>query len=1110
MTLPQLDGPVRDLGLAIGLLRTTAEPPGVALDPAFFSDPGRQLGSVLRNEDQREAFLDAAEALLGLPDVPEIPDLPPGQTWIPVIGGDGPLRLFVVVESASDGAVSLSLGARVQSARPPDASVVAVVPLVRLSPGQPPALPLGTNDGVVALSASVATGVDPTPGQAGLRAATLHALIPTGGAAAVVDLNLVGLQLPGETAPHDVVLTPGDELLGQVLSLLVGLLQTQQGPAGAAVRRVLSLVGLHAGASAIPRLSLDELLEQGTDALWSWLRSLAATDGAPQAWLTELAGLLGLPASAVSGAGTELAPYSVCADLPGAAGGSRVCLTLVVGSDASGQRVLRPGVTALLRTTPATTPPAELRAELEAARITLGTVPSATALPRMRLFAHLGPALPLGTATPLVRVTEPQLVEVAALRAGFAIDDARRPLFLLEAHEVAVGADGRWPVLDLTSADAVVAAGTSVLGNIVEELVDELGVGATARSVLALLGLRAPTNPPATGWPHAVDLPGLLADPLGAVARFHAAVLRASRTDYLVLLRELRALLHPAGAPAGEAIEGDGSKATPWLLELVDTSTATDPIRGALRLRVWTAAASDGRTVVHLGASVEPVLPAFGEHELEVAYRGELLNVTLPADGEPVNLDPSVLVAHELTAELGENLALGGDGAGVAARAIKGGVRWRPDTGLQARLAVADPTVTVGGVPQPLPLPRLEYDGATLATLADLPWELVEILAARSLREASQPWLRGLPDLVGWGLGAGPPGVPGGAAIPGAGRLPLGSLVAEPAAALRAWLATRLAGEAGRDIGAMLAGALASLTSGTTTASGPFAGTITGSGEPGDPWAVRLGADGASPEVVAWLEPAGPLAAVGGGLAELPLPPDLAAALEDGGAVPAIGRLVGLLGGAVGGLPGLRGLLSDRGDIAGTLAALLDALAGSDGIVTSAAAAVGAAETVDLPGVTHLDLAEALDPGTHLPAGVAANRVVYVSGVAAPRAPWRAQGSAAVIDLVTPGLLPEAFDVRAVAAGSGPWFVQLGSRADSVAEGYADGLLAQAARLRRVVVAAKSTAPGEALAPVADGSAGHAARVGTADASGGVTHLISVGAAHGGSLVDVIEAPANG
>ena len=118
---------------------------------------------------------------------------------------------------------------------------------------------------------------------------------------------------------------------------------------------------------------------------------------------------------------------------------------------------------------------------------------------------------------------------------------------------------------------------------------------------------------------------------------------------------------------------------------------------------------------------------------------------------------------------------------------------------------------------------------------------------------------------------------------------------------------------------------------------------------------------------------------------------------------------------------------------------------------------------------------------------------------------WAAAPSAPVIDLSTPGLAPEAFDLSIIASQDGPCSVRLPTRADAVTSAGVDGAAAQAARLQRVVDAVVArVGAGGTVELVAHGSAGHAAAAvaGTA----GLTELITLGTPFGGVALDVLEA----
>ena len=116
-------------------------------------------------------------------------------------------------------------------------------------------------------------------------------------------------------------------------------------------------------------------------------------------------------------------------------------------------------------------------------------------------------------------------------------------------------------------------------------------------------------------------------------------------------------------------------------------------------------------------------------------------------------------------------------------------------------------------------------------------------------------------------------------------HLPLDLLVIDPAAAVRAWLAS-LTEESGDwpDVTLPALGWLSTILSGVELENGRLTSRVGGLGTYEEPWTVPLGAGPGAPEVLVWLDPPGPALAGTPGLMEYLVPGELSDALE--GATP--------------------------------------------------------------------------------------------------------------------------------------------------------------------------------------------------------------------------------
>ena len=878
-----------------------------------------------------------------------------------------------------------------------------------------------------------------------------------------------GLQLPGASQPLDVSLDSASAIGPELAHLLTAVLQAQAASATGAARDLLGMFGLLPAGGAIPPLPVAGILADGLPALRQWLQALATTPAAMQAWMALLADLVG--ASVAAGG----PPYGVSF----AVGRASVGLTVDVAASPGGDLVLTPGVALSVATTPGGSSVSEVSAAVAAslARIQLGAHPGVLALPALSLTARYG-----GDSGTIVSVSSPAMVTVGALHAGLALDDGRKPVFVLGAERVDVGKDAahlhHHDVLDLTSPDALADVGAETLDAVVAGMLGGLGPAGTAISML--IGLTPPPSRAGdASWP-VLSAPAFVADPVGAVAAFLSSVVALGGTGLADLLSVLPGLLG-----SGAAGTGTGTADRPWTLDLA----------AGAALSVW-----QDSSVLHMGLRVAPAVPPLGGVDgpsLGVALVVDGLAVTLPAAGvtaTPVNVSVAALPSLSLEVTLSSASGLTfGTGYQVSVSAMRLTLAWGPSSGLAVSFDL--PGAAVAGVP--LPPITLGPDGRFTAPL-DLPWQLVSQAAASALRAATPAWAQGLPDLLGLESGA----------FDAAGGLE--ALTSDPLRFLRTLLATLLAGQSSGDFAASLAAALAALGGGPASAdSGVSAGIVTGSGTADDPFAAAVGSGAAVPSVVLWLSPDGPAPAPGAldGVLEA-----LGRWLDGDSASSSLGldTVAALLGRAAADSASLRGLLAGRlgpsGGMPAGLAAGLSALqarvAGGDGLLPGTSAEIPGATPVPLPGVTHAELPAAVNLATVLGAPPEMAAVVYVTGPFEP--PWPGT-DAVTFDMTAPGLDATGFDVSRANTQDGPWHVRLAARAACPGASADAQLQTQAARLQRVVdaVAARH---GGGVVLVAHGSAGQAARL-VASQAAGVAQLLLLGVPADGLPLDVLDVP---
>ena len=1053
-------GDIADLATALGLLDGSG-----SIVTGWFENPGAYVGTMLRDQGQRDALVQFVEAARGDQAEPVTDD--PGRTWVPLFGLTAAVNLFAVLEPNGRGTV-VSIGVRIAAASPASVDAEIRVPLLRVNqgsgvvflPGLDSADPGDVADATAALSATV-TVADAVLNSVGLTASV--PLTVSGGhlsGTPVVGVVVHGLMLPGSSQPLDISLDSASAIGPELAHLLTAVLQAEAASATGAARDVLGMFGLLPSGGAIPPLPVAGILADGLPALRQWLQSLATTPSAMQAWMGLLADLAG--ATVASGG----PPYGISLSV----GRAAVDLTVDVAVSEGGDLVLTPGLSLSVATAlgGSSVPEVSVAVAASLARIQLGAHPGVRALPLLSLTARYG-----GDSGTIVSVSSPAVVTVGALHAGLALDDGRKPVFVLGAERVDVGQDAsrlhHHDVLDLTSPDALADVGAQALDAVVAGMLGGLGAAGTAISVL--IGLTPPAS--RTGdatWP-VLSATAFVADPVGAVAAFLSSVVALGGTGLADLLSVLPGLLG-----SGAAGTGTGTADQPWMLDLA----------AGAALAVWQDA-----SVLHLGMRVAPTVPPLGGAggpSLGVALVVDGLAVTLPTAGStatPVRVSVAALPSLSLEVTLSSATGLTfGTGYQVTVSGLQLTLAWGPSSGLTVSFAL--PGVSVAGVAlQPI---TLGPDGRFTAPL-ELPWELASQAAASALRAATPAWAQGLPDLLGLDSGA----------FEAAGGLAV--LIADPLRFLRTLLATLLAGRSSGDFAAALAAVLAALGGGAA-GSGVSAGLVTGSGSADDPFTVSLGSGTAVPSVVLWLSPDGPASSPGAldGVLEA-----LGRWLDDDPGSSALGLdiVAALLGQAAAGSAGLRGLLAGRlGGLADGLSALQARIAGGDGLLPGTSAEIPGATSVALPGVTHAGLSAAVDLAAVLGAPPDLAAVVYVTGPFEP--PWPGT-DAVTFDMTAPGLDATGFDVSRASTQDGPWHVRLAARAACPGASADAQLQAQAARLQRVTDAVAARHAGGVVL-VAHGSAGQAARL-VASQSAGVAQLVLLGVPASGLPLDVLDVP---
>ncbi|OKI45496.1 alpha/beta hydrolase [Micromonospora sp. CB01531] len=508
MTSPSgVDPRIAALAKAIGMVDGDGN-----VNQDWFTDPISRLRDMVTNPVQRRALLDLLD--LALPPAPGLGR--PGESWHPLFEKD-PFGLYLTV--AGD---VLGLAARAGTGTgDPTAALVLTLPLVDAAAGL--TVVAGTAAGPLEVRLDLATS--------GVDASVLARVALDGGGSVRIVLRDIDL---GDGQPRTVELDPA-ALDAGAAPVLVALVRETLDRLGVADNPVVThlpgVLGLTPGMPALPfaRLAGDPA------AFRDWIGALAADPAVLRTWFGHLAGLAGADPT-VTGDGTETRPYR--AVLLAVPDGPRLVLTLARSGAGETGRVLF-GLRAEL-----TGDAVRLDAGATLAAIATGGTAAAVILPEAGLRLSAVPPLPPSST-----------VTVGEISAGLRWQGSTVQPHL-ELHEVTLGA-ASYPVLDLSSADAVEAAAATALGDALHQLLGPTGPG---HALAALIGLVPPTTDPTS--PHRIVIADLAAAPTRAIAAFHRAVLD-DPGRWSALLAELAAL---AGLDA--AVTGTGTPIDPWRVRL--------------------------------------------------------------------------------------------------------------------------------------------------------------------------------------------------------------------------------------------------------------------------------------------------------------------------------------------------------------------------------------------------------------------------------------------------------------------------------------------------------------------------------------------------------------
>jgi len=697
------------------------------------------LSTVMFDDGQRGALMAFLDDTLGPPDR----RVDGEQIWVPLFSESG-VVVSAVLETVA-GAVRVGFGVEYDTGSAVPGVVVRAAVMAFQMPregggagfdatgAEPDWLLLGRPGGQITIDLDITLSTDSPPaGEAFLGGAVLGVTIPTSAADGIgLSIGLRRLQLPGTDVARDFALDADSlaDLDTEVLDFVVGLIQAQAStlaPGDQATEKFAALAGL-LGLRAVPDLPafpLAELSQRGVTAVVDWVEGVLLRETSRDAWLAQLASLLGGTADAVNDAVT----FTI--DDVEAAVGLRVAAAPGDGI------VLTPWVSCSYGVRNG----AKATAAVDLLEFTT-TTGEVRALPSLSAQAVFGEQA--GAAKLITGVSQ-----IGTVRIGVELRDGQ-PAFAMTLHDVVAGG-AEHPVLDLSSPDAAFeAAGSVVDAALLNALV---GLGRPGELVALIVGLQPPPGITTIGSAQ------LLADPLGAV-RTHWQELVATPAALDEVVRGIAELvLGSTTAPPGTGTEAD-----PWTIALGSSDTGAG-------LALWT----EGPLVaVDVRAGVETAVFG-GEFSVVVDTQIGLARIDLAAP--QVQFLPSAAAQIALGRADGDPTRIPIGPTTLLADRLGVTLRWSTRSGLRVGaaapgLALEIPEVLVE--PLALPVPTIS-DAGDLVFDPTPDWGTVEVLLASLLERTGSPILDALLQLVGWsGAGA---------------RLDLGLLLDDPEAAIHDWL----------------------------------------------------------------------------------------------------------------------------------------------------------------------------------------------------------------------------------------------------------------------------------------------------------------------------------
>jgi hypothetical protein len=737
------------LAAAIGLLRNGELSGSWFENPIGSRGPAIQQGlsTMIFDDQQREGLLTFVDEALGPPGK----SVRDGEVWVPLFANPDPaVTVFAVIEERA-GVVHIGAGVEhTAGIGAPSVTSRIHVPIFQLDRsgapnpptggGLPDWLLLGRVCGRIELTVDVTiSDAAPVPGQPHLGGVAITVGIPTN---AVDDLHLAlalrDVQLPGAISPSSFSLDASnvDQLGGEVLELITGLVRAQaaaldlndsqlRGFAG-----VTGMLGLR-DVAGLPAFPLADLLSDGVGTLVGWIEGVLADNTARDAWLAQVALLLGATPDPDNDAVTiDVGPLDLH-------------LGVHVSAGTGGHPIFTPWVSLTYDVRGGVD--LSLTAELFRADTATGSVTALPALDVSAVFGAQAGYSALLTGDP----------GIGSVRLGLGLSELRTPQFVFTLHDVTLG--GRpHPMLDLSTPTAALDAGNDAIDGALTAALTALGEGGAL--VATLLGLDAPTGVVGT------NATSLLADPFGELRRYWDRLTSpaANAAAQSVFGRLRRLLTGAALAPAA----GVGTATQPWLI----------PIAGDSGLRIHR---DDSRLMVAVVASVDT--PALGDFTVTGTLGLDLVTIDLAAANVAFVTRGSGRLSLHRTDGTAVVLALGR--AAIETQSIDVEARWTPTGGFGVVVAAPSMAVEISPPDGPAGLRGPSRVALTMPTLDDTgtlvftpDWDAVEAALAGLLREIDSPAIDALIDLAGWDTRVN-------------GRLSLAGLIADARAALSEWLA---------------------------------------------------------------------------------------------------------------------------------------------------------------------------------------------------------------------------------------------------------------------------------------------------------------------------------